>query len=63
MPYPDEFILKYLAEKNANVMLNSDCHSKDSILCCFDEATEYAKACGIKELCVYENKKIKKIKI
>ncbi len=63
MPYPDDFILKRLAEKGASVMLNSDCHSKDSILCFFDGAVEYAKSCGIRELCVYENKKIKKIGI
>ncbi|MBE6576756.1 MAG: histidinol-phosphatase HisJ family protein [Ruminococcaceae bacterium] len=62
-PYPDDFILKRLAEKNANIMINSDCHSTDSILCFFDEAVEYAKVCGVRELCVYENKKIKKILI
>ncbi len=61
MPYPDDFILKRLAEKNANIMLNSDSHSADSILCFFDEAVEYAKSCGVRELCVYENKNIKKI--
>ncbi len=62
-PYPDDFILKYLAEKNANVMLNSDAHSTESILCFFDQATQYAKSCGIRELCVFENKKLIKIKI
>ena len=63
MPYPEDFILKHLAQKKADIMLNSDAHSKDAIFCGFNKATEYAKACGIKELCVYENGKIKKIKI
>ncbi len=47
--YPDSFILKRLAEKGARVMLNSDSHSAGNIGFCFKEATEYAKACGIKE--------------
>jgi histidinol-phosphatase (PHP family) len=62
-PYPEDFILKRISEKNANIMLNSDSHSKETILYGFDEAVEYAKACGVKELCVYKNKKITKIKI
>ena len=62
-PYPEDFLLKYLAEKNADIMLNSDAHSKDAILCGFDDAVAYARACGVKELCVFENKKIKKISV
>ncbi len=63
IPYPENFLLCRLAERKANVMLTSDSHSKETILYCFDEAIEYAGACGIKELCVYNNKKIEKIKI
>jgi histidinol-phosphatase (PHP family) len=62
-PYPQDFLLKRLAEKKANVMLSSDSHSKDTVLYYFDEAIEYAKSCGVGELCIYKNKKIEKIKI
>ena len=62
-PYPENFILKRLAEKNARIMLNSDCHDKDAILCGFDAALEYAKECGVRELCVFKNGKIDNIAI
>lgn len=61
--YPDEFVLRRLAQKGADVMLSSDTHSKSSILYGFDDAIEYAKSCGIRELCVYNGKKIEKISI
>ncbi len=48
-PYPDDFILKRLAEKGARVMLNSDSHSAENIGFSFAEAGEYAKSCGIGE--------------
>lgn len=62
-PYPEEFLLRRLAQKHANVMIASDAHSSDTVLYFFDEAVEYARACGVGELCVYKNKKIEKIKI
>ena len=62
-PYPEDFILKRIAEKNANVIITSDAHSKDTILFGYSDAVEYAKACGITSICVYENKKIKNISI
>ena len=62
-PYPAPFLLKRLAEKGADVMITSDCHSKNAILNSFDDAVEYARACGIRRVCVYKNKSIEKIKI
>ena len=62
-PYPAPFLLKRLAEKGADVMITSDCHSKNAILNFFDGAVEYARACGIRRVCVYKNKAIEKIKI
>ncbi len=52
-PYPQEFLLRRLAEKGAAVMLSSDCHSKENIMFRFDEAEEYARACGIKEFVTF----------
>lgn len=54
-PYPAPFILKRLAEKKGRVILNSDSHAKESILCDFENTCQYAKACGIEELWVYRN--------
>ncbi len=52
-PYPQEFLLRRLAEKGAAVMLSSDCHAKENIMFRFDEAEEYARACGIKEFVTF----------
>ena len=62
-PYPDDFLLRRLAEKKADVMLTSDAHSERNILCGFEDAVEYARSCGIRELCVYNGKKVDKISI
>ncbi len=62
-PYPQDFILKRLAQKGANIMINSDSHSKDTVLFGFEDALEYARSCGVKELCVYRNAKFEKISI
>ncbi len=48
-PYPEDFILGRLAEKNADVMLTSDSHSAENIMYAFDKAEAYARACGIKQ--------------
>ena len=62
-PYPEDFILRRLAEKKGKVMINSDSHNKDTIFYFFDEAVAYAKSCGIKELCVFEKGKMTQVKI
>ena len=53
-PYPAEFILKRMAEKNARIMINSDTHAKDTVLYYYPEAVEYAKYCGVRELTVFK---------
>ncbi len=63
LPYPEDFLLRRIAQKNANVIITSDAHSKQTITFGFDNAIEYAKFCGIKEICVFENREIKKITI
>lgn len=63
LPYPEDFLLKRLAEKKADVMITSDSHACETIMFGFDKAIEYAKYCGIRSVCVYEDKKIKKIAI
>ncbi len=61
--YSEEPILRRLAEKKASVMLASDAHCKKNILYGFEDAAYYAKSCGIRELCVYNGKKIEKVLI
>lgn len=49
-PYPAEFILNYLKEKNAKITLTSDSHNTDSLDFAFSEATKLIKKCGFKEI-------------
>ena len=56
--YPSDFILNRIAEKNGAVIINSDTHSKDTILCGYDRAYERVKRSGIKNICTVRNKKI-----
>ena len=53
-PYPSDFILKYLNEKKARIILTGDSHSAENIVYAYDDAIEYAKACGVKELWTVE---------
>ena len=62
-PYPNSFILKEMAYRGARIMLNSDTHSKNTILFHFEQAVEYARSCGVKALTVMENKKFREIGI
>ena len=62
-PYPAEFILRRMAEKGARIMLNSDTHAADTIFTCFEEATEFAKYCGVKNFTIMKNGKFEEIGI
>ncbi|MBE6545907.1 MAG: histidinol-phosphatase HisJ family protein [Ruminococcaceae bacterium] len=54
-PYPAPFILKRIAQKNGRVILNSDAHHAQALLCHFAESVELARTCGIRELWVVQN--------
>lgn len=49
IPYPQDFIIKELRNKGFGVVITSDCHYKEKMDFCFDEATELLKHCGYKE--------------
>lgn len=49
-PYPDIPVLKYLAQKGARLMLNSDTHSADTIDYAYDKALDCCKKAGVKKL-------------
>ena len=61
-PYPEKFILTRLVEKKADIILSSDTHSKETVFYFYDEAIEYARSCGVRELCIYQNGVFEKIK-
>ncbi len=42
-PYPEDFILREIKKLGKKVIINSDCHSKENLLCGFDE---YSKHCN-----------------
>ena len=49
-PYPDSFLLRCLADRNARVILNSDAHIADAIDAGFAEAAKMAYGAGLKTL-------------
>ena len=49
-PYPADFILKYLVEKKGRIILTGDSHAAESITYGYNDAVEYARSCGVKEL-------------
>lgn len=62
-PYPSEYFLSLLHERNVPVMINSDAHSAQNLDCAFDQSLALVKKVGYKELCYPENKSIKSFKI
>ena len=62
-PYPDDFILRYIAEHGGRVILSSDAHSPENIMFGFDAAGEFARSCGVRELTVMQNGKFEQIGI
>ncbi len=54
-PYPSPFLLKRIAEKQGRIVLNSDAHKADALLCYFEESIELARYCGVRELWIVKN--------
>ncbi len=51
-PYPSPYVLRRIAEKRGRIMLNSDSHKKATLTHAFEDAVQYAKACGVGGLTV-----------
>ena len=62
-PYPSRFIMKYLKSHNMRITVSSDSHSIDSLNYNFDEAEEYCRSFGFKEIWIMKNGKFEPIKI
>ena len=61
--YPDDFLLKYMAQKGMEFILSSDAHCVDALGFKFDEITQKLKNLGIKYLTVFDKNGKKHIKI
>ena len=55
-PYPAPFIIKELKRLGFGAVISSDCHNKNFLDCCFDDAAELLKECGFKERYVLTKK-------
>ncbi len=55
IPYPAPFICQRIAEKKGRLLFNSDAHFAQKLLFGFDEAIEYLRSFGIRELWYYHN--------
>lgn len=58
VPYPEDFIMKRMAEKGASVIITADTHSADTILFKYDLALDMLRANGVKNIYTVKNKKI-----
>lgn len=57
IPYPAPFLCKRIAEKKGRMIFNSDAHMSSKLLYGFEDAIEYARFCGLRELWYYRNGK------
>lgn len=62
-PYPDLPVLKYLGEKGARIMLNSDTHAVDTLDYAYDKAIEHIKKAGINKIYVLRKNGFEEIEI
>lgn len=55
-PYPSGSLLRIIREKGGQILLSSDCHHADALLCAFDSAAALAKSCGFTESMILTEK-------
>lgn len=57
-PYPDEFLLKRIREKNGRVIVSTDCHDVNLIAFGLYEGEKYLKSLGFTSVTVMKNGKL-----
>jgi len=62
-PYPSDFILKRLCERDARVIITSDSHSKENLLYGFDPAHDYLLNAGFKSMAVFKKGRFVEVSI
>lgn len=55
-PYPGGAILKRLRQRDARILLSSDCHNSAYLDCGFETAAAVARACGFRTAWMYRGK-------
>ncbi|MBO5939437.1 MAG: histidinol-phosphatase [Clostridia bacterium] len=55
VPYPAPFLCKRIAEKKGRMIFNADAHMAEKLLYGFEDAIEYARFCGARELWYYKD--------
>ena len=58
-PFPSPFFLSQLHERNVPVTIDSDSHSEDTLDYWFEQAVQYAKDAGYKEIAYFSNDSMK----
>lgn len=52
-PYPAEFILEEIRKLGGKIVINGDCHDKNRLGDCLDDAINYAKKCKFNERLIF----------
>ena len=55
LPYPAEFMLKEIKNRNKQIILSSDSHSKETLTFYFDECLDILRANGIRNIVTYSD--------
>ncbi|MDO4468062.1 MAG: histidinol-phosphatase [Bacillota bacterium] len=63
LPYPYPNLLKYMHEKGARILLNSDCHNKDYLDCGYDLSLNLIKEAGFTSMEVLTEQGFKSVLI
>ena len=52
MPYPERHLLSYIRERGGKILLNSDCHDRRMLDCCYRESLDLIRKCGFDSMMV-----------
>lgn len=62
-PYPSDFIIRHIVEKNGRLMITSDAHNMELLTHRFEDTVEYLKFLGVREIWCYRNGKYRSISL
>lgn len=62
-PYLAPFMIKEINRLGGGFIISSDCHNKQFLDCYFDDAIEYIRTCGVKEVLFFNGTKFEGMKI
>lgn len=53
LPYPASYLLDTIRENGGEIVLSSDSHHRDNLICCFDTCVEMLKKAGFDHISVF----------